>query len=274
MACYHPRYLRERDIAVKCGRCVGCRLEYSRQWAVRCMHEASLYDANAFVTLTYRDEELPLRGSLAPGDLQLFFKRFRRKIEPQRVRFFAAGEYGAVSGRPHYHACLFGFDFPDKYLWTVRNKHPVYRSPMLEKLWDVGNSEIGSVTFESAAYVARYIMKKSYDEEDYWDVDEETGEVFERHPEFVRMSNRPGIGRGWVEKYMCEVYPSDSVVVRGRLMKPPRYYDKVYELQPGAELAALKERRLKMFRSEDQTPRRLGDRERVALSNLNRERGL
>lgn len=148
-----------RSLTLPCGQCIECRLERSRQWGVRIMHEASLHDANSFVTLTYNDENLPHDGGLVYRHFQLFMHRLRKRV-PSKIRFFMCGEYGENFGRPHFHACIFGLDFVDKTLWQVRNGVKLYRSKKLESLWEFGYSSIGTVTFESAAYVARYIMKK------------------------------------------------------------------------------------------------------------------
>lgn len=142
-----------------CGKCVGCRLNRSRQWAIRCMHEASLYDKNCFITLTYDDEHLPKNRGLDVSHFQNFMKRLRKEYG-QGIRFFHAGEYGSKTRRPHYHALLFNHDFVDKSLIAVRNDHRLYVSPSLQRLWPFGYSSVGDVTFESAAYVARYSLKK------------------------------------------------------------------------------------------------------------------
>lgn len=241
-------------VSIPCGRCGGCRLEKCRQWAIRCVQEASLYDENCFITLTYDDAHEPAGGSLAKRDFQLFMKRLRRRFSDRRIRFFHSGEYGERSGRPHYHSILFGFDFPDKVLWTTRQGHRVYRSAELEKLWKLGLSEIGSVTFDSAAYVARYIQKKldgPVGESAYFGVDEETGELMEIEKEYSTMSRRPGIGKPWLDLFGDGVYTHDSVVVRGMEMRPPRYYDGLYELVDPSQMKALKRRRARM-RNEDE----------------------
>ena len=119
---------------VPCGQCIGCRLERSRQWAMRCCHEASLYDLNCFITLTYDPEHLPPDGSLVLDHFQRFMKRLRKRFG-SGIRFFHCGEYGEKFARPHYHACLFNFDFPDKVLYTIRDEIRLYRSAILEELW-------------------------------------------------------------------------------------------------------------------------------------------
>lgn len=234
-------------LTVPCGQCIGCRLERSRQWAVRMMHEASLHADNCFVTLTYSNEHLPPYGSLVKADFQKFMKRLRKEIAPARVRFFHAGEYGDRLGRPHYHVCLFGYGFPDKVEFTRRGGHPVYRSRLLERVWPYGLSEIGSLTFESAAYVARYVTKKvtgQAAEDHYCIADAESGEAVMLQPEYATMSRRPGIGARWLEKFSDEVYPNDEVVMRGRAMKPPRAYDVRFKEQFPELFAQVRSRRL------------------------------
>ncbi len=256
-------------MTVPCGQCIGCRLERSRQWAVRCMHEASLHHANCFVTLTYSDEALPRFGSLLMDDWQKFFKRLRKRVG--KVRFFGCGEYGEQLGRPHYHACLFGFDFPDKVVWSVRGGHEVYRSPLLESVWTYGQSEIGSMTFESAAYVARYCVKKVTGggaRAHYECVDPDSGELGSLLPEFATMSRRPGIGAGWFERFVDDVYPSDEVVVRGKSCKPPRFYDNLFAESSPEEMLALQGARRAARCREDETPARLGVREVCAEARL------
>lgn len=186
-----------RPLGLPCGTCVACLLERSRQWAVRCTHEASLSESNCFVTLTYDDEHLPWASSLYGRDVQLFLKRLRKEFSDETIRYFLCGEYGERFGRPHYHLLLFGFDFSDKVILGSRRGQSIWRSPCLERLWPYGRSEIGSVTFESAAYVARYVMKKQVKRDA---VDEL------REPEFIRMSLKPGVGVPWIEKFFKEVY--------------------------------------------------------------------
>lgn len=217
-----------RKLLLPCGQCIGCRLERSRRWAVRLMHEASLHERNSFITLTYDQEHVPKDGSLKVRDFQLFMKKLRRGSSGP-LRFFHCGEYGEKTGRPHYHVCLFGENFSDdRNGWSITKQgNPLFTSKRLSEVWGNGQAFIGELTFESAAYVARYCLKKV------------TGEKAEAHyqgrrPEYVTMSRRPGIGQGWFQKWAREVYPSDSVVMRGREMLPPPYYDKLLEaVDPG-----------------------------------------
>jgi len=213
-------------VEVPCGRCIGCRLERSRQWAIRCVHESSEHEENSFVTLTYRDDQLTWGGiapTLYPRDLELFWKRLRKKYGPN-IRYFACGEYGDESYRPHYHACIFGLDFKDKELCSTKDGINLYHSPDLDNLWTHGYCTIGDVNFESAAYVARYIVGKKLGQDA--DIYLERG----IEPEFVRMSRRPGIGANWYSKWKKDVFPNDLVVIRnGVVCKPPRFYCLMYE---------------------------------------------
>jgi len=146
---------------VPCGKCLGCRLSRSREWALRCVHEASLHEQNCFVTLTYSPENLPSDAGLHHPHFQKFMKRLRKKYSGRDIRYYMCGEYGERTNRPHYHALLFGLDFPDwEYVSTSDSGHEVFTSKTLEKIWGLGFVTIGTVTFESAAYCAPYIMKK------------------------------------------------------------------------------------------------------------------
>lgn len=254
-------------VEIPCGQCIGCRLERSRQWAVRCVHEAKMHDQNCFLTLTYSNANLPADGSLQKSDMQKFFKRFRKKVAPLKLRYFYCGEYGDELQRPHYHAIIFGYDFPDKKLLRS-GTHPIYTSEILSDLWPFGICSIGSVTFESAAYVARYVTKKI------------TGESAEEHygsrtPEFVDMSRRPGVAKEFAEKFKKEILDNDSVICRGIPMKPPRFYDSLYDLSDSDSKKQLddnRDRRAKLAsirnRSGNSTPERLAVREQCTKLKL------
>lgn len=197
------------------------------------MHEAQLHQENAFLTLTYDEAHLPPGRSLYYRHYQLFQKRLRRANPKKKIRFYMCGEYGEQFDRPHYHSCLFGHDFPDKvYHAKTGSGSKIYTSAQLSALWPHGFSSIGSVNFESAAYVARYITKKITGDlapSHYRYIDAETGETTERTPEFNHMSLKPGIGANWLKKYRSDVYPSGEVVMNGRTMRAPRYYDRDYK---------------------------------------------
>lgn len=287
MPCFHPleafrcadggvvfNELRRYDIVsnlqLPCGQCIGCRLERSRQWAMRCVHEASLYKENSFVTLTYSDEFLPDDGSLNYDDFQLFMKRLRehlRRTGPNKVRFFMCGEYGPETWRPHFHACIFNLSFPDrKYLYKSGGGEVIYESPTLSKLWANGLASVGDVTFASAAYCARYCVGKITGDlaEDHYTRETARG-VVRLTPEFAHMSLKPGIGAAWYNKWKEDVYPHDYVVINGRECRPPAYYDELFDRESPLELEDIKYERVKLAKSRaaDNTPERLAVKEIV-----------
>lgn len=275
MPCYHPidifRPARHRLQTVACGRCIGCRLEKSRQWAVRIMHEAQLYDENRFVTLTYSDEHLPENSSLDKSAFPKFMKRLRKRFPDEKIRYFHCGEYGSQMARPHYHACLLNFGFPDEVVRLERGGIPVSVSEELSDLWPYGFHEVGSLTFESAAYVARYVTKKvtgRSSDEHYSRVDRETGEMVAIVPEYATMSLRPGIGKPFFDRFWKDIYPSDEVIVRGHPCKPPRYYDQLLEAVDPDLYREVKDARGEDLNEEDNTPARLRDRERVTEARV------
>lgn len=262
-----------------CGQCHGCRFDRAQQWAIRCGHEAQMHDRSCFITLTYNDDSLPADYSVKKRDFQLMMKRTQTALGPGK-RYFGVGEYGDEDGRPHYHLLGFGFDFQeDRKPHAKRNGHQTWRSARLEELWPFGFSEIGSVTPQSAGYVARYCMKKFTGDlaRDYYlrpsPID---GHMHQVEPEFGLMSRRPGIGSRWFDRFKSDAFPSDFVVVDGRKKPVPRYYvSKLDDL----EAATLDRQRLrKEFRDlearrrrrANETPERLAVREEVTISRHRR----
>jgi hypothetical protein len=300
MPCYYPLHVARGDVQesgkreilfkkrsdtnaslfplrLPCGRCIGCKLETSRQWAMRCMNEAQMYDDNCFITLTYSPENVPANGSLRFRDFQLFMKRLRKKVG-SLIRFFHCGEYGDKTRRPHYHAIIFNYDFKDKYFWSHTGRgDKLYRSPSLESLWTAGNSLIGDVTFESAAYVARYVVEKLNVSErsdrkaqEAWVrkyVNLETGEI--RDAEYTTMSRRPGIGREWYKKYKKDLYNGyDYAIYRGMKVRPPKFYDGLFEIENPVMFRRLKADRVCRATAMDPTGRgESGDR-RLAVKEV------
>lgn len=268
-----------------CGQCKHCRISRSRMWAVRCMHEASLHEQNCFLTLTYDPEHLPSDGSLNYKSFQNFMKRLRKRFRNQNIRFYMCGEYGDKNLRPHYHAIIFGMDFPDKEpIAKSHAGHVYYRSDILQSLWPFGLASIGAVTEQSAGYVARYVMKKITGKLDwinpktgkpYGDVykrlDPNTGEIFTVVPEFTRMSLKPGIAQGWFDKFYTDVYPNDAIVSEGgRRMKPPRYYDNKYDAIEPYQFEAVKQARIMaaLKNCEENTPERLAVKAEILEQKL------
>ena len=245
--CYHPSLVdverrsmdgsagRVDPVKVPCGSCLGCRTSLARQWAIRISHEQVFRPPALFLTLTYDDSHLPDNGSLDADAFQKWLKRFRRRIG-ERVSYFGCGEYGEKGERPHYHAVVCGYDFPDRVLVGNRDGYPVWSSGVLESSWRYGFSELTPSSYKAAAYVAGYVrkkVKKKRDSDHYLRVDKTTGEVVELEQEFQRSSRRPALGLEWLRKYWTDVYPRDFVVMNGREYKPPVYYDrKMEEISP------------------------------------------
>ena len=295
---------------VACGQCLGCRLDRSRMWAMRIVHESSLYECtngNCFVTLTYRDEYeandeqldggfyIPDDWSLHKDHFQKFMKRLRKAFPDRKIKFFMCGEYGetckhkvhvddceiCVLGRPHYHACLFNFSPDDLEQYTQRLGEPRYTSPKVEEIWKYGFVDVGELNFDSAAYVARYILKKVNGvqaEEHYASVSLD-GELTFLVPEYCTMSRggrekgSHGIGYDWYKKFSSDVFPSDECPVPGigNIKKVPRYYEELFKIEDPLGFDEIKEIREKyrIEHSEEYTPARLKQKYKVKLAQVN-----
>lgn len=267
----HPHGADARIVRVPCGQCIGCRLERSRQWAVRCLNEAAMHDRNCFITLTYDPKFMTESGSLRYRDFQLFCKRLRKKVGS--FRFMMCGEYGGDRGRPHFHAILFGIDFADRQFLSKPNGFDIFTSEILQSCWQLGFSSVGDMTFETAAYVARYCCKKVTGRravEHYEVIHPLTGEVSVLVPEFGHMSTRPGIGAKWIDSFYSDVFPHGKIVVNGVECPPPRFYMKRFAERDPVAAEALKIARTmedtpaSRERDADNVPSRLKVREVVA----------
>lgn len=267
-------------VTVPCGQCIGCRLERSRQWANRCLLELQYHDSAYFLTLTYNDDHVPVSyygqadtGECQPSltlrkrDFQLFMKRLRKAFPDDKIRFFACGEYGSQTFRPHYHVIVFGLHLDDLQLfsrseqgfnyyisesvqrcWSVRSS-PIVDAPFedcvtpLSKYEPIGHVLVANVTWETCAYTARYITKKltGPEAEFYSNVNIE--------PPWSLMSRRPGIGRQYYDDhpdlYDYE-YISVSTPTGGRKFRPPKYFDKLYDFDEPEKSAEMKKIRQKM----------------------------
>lgn len=296
MACYSPISIRRGEagagyvgpgmaLKVKCGQCIGCRLERKRDWAVRCMHEAMVADEDAcalgstkgsnscFLTLTYDREHLPPHGTLVKKHWQDFAKKVRNHHGP--FRFMHCGEYGEKGGRPHYHALVFGHDFSeDSVKVRTRGEHELRASESLSKLWPHGLHAIGRVSWDSAAYVASYTTKKASGDvdDDYYDrgVDVQTGEVHQVVPEYATMSRRPGLGTEFFKRYSTDMFPRGTVVLEGREFPVPEFYLKLLEKEDPELCEKVRERRKDRVRKNwsQNTAERLALRERVAKRKI------
>lgn len=226
-------------ILTPCRQCIGCRLEKSRQWATRLMHETKYHNNACFLTLTYANEFLPENATLNKDHIRVFINDLRSRMNyygKEKLKYFAVGEYADPNeknptGRPHYHLALFGpipghpgLDFrtseliPDE---PSRSGHPQWLHPDISAVWPYGRHTVAELSFESAAYVARYCLKKI------------SGISAPAHygpriPEFQRNSN--GLGKSHTETWISDVYPGDQVVLPGRgAFQPPPYYDRILE---------------------------------------------
>lgn len=259
---------------LSCGKCIGCRKRQKREWSTRLYHESQLHSSSCFITLTYGPDHIPPGNTLVKDHTTKFLKRLRKRItatwpddKPKHhaFRYYLVGEYGDSSRRPHYHAVLFGYAFPDRKLWMQRDgDRPVFRSELLEDTWRYGYSEIEPVTPGAMAYVAGYVTKK-LQKPDHEKYDPTTG--LELQPEYAVMSRRPGIGHGWLQKYWTDVYPSDFVIVDGNKSKPPLYYDRWLEKHHPDILDQVKEaRRAHEHIPYESTTARLKAREICAMA--------
>lgn len=226
---------------VTCGKCAWCRFVRSRQWAARCYLEAQTHEKCCLVNLTYAPEHVPKNDSLVKSDLQKFLKRLRHNLDYSgfegKIRFYASGEYGDQNGRPHYHVLIFGYDFPDKKYYKKSAKgFPLYRSDFLEKCWKLGFSDIGDVSLQSAAYVAKYIRKKivGKDAESHY-----SG----RTPEFQLASTNPGIGYEWYQQNKNWLWHEDIIRINGRSYRPPQYFQMLLKEENPEGYLALLERK-------------------------------
>lgn len=234
---------------IPCGHCIGCRLDYSREWANRCTLEAKKHKNNYFITLTYDEEHLPEGGTLIKKDLQDFIKRLRAtweyKYNEKEIKFYACGEYGGKTERPHYHVILFNMPIKTENLqpYKINEQHEMlYKCRELDKIWGKGFVTVGGVSWNSCAYVARYMTKKHKGPgaEKYY---KEKGII----PEFCTMSRRPGIGRAYYEENKEEIYWNDEITIPTKSgvtkVKPSKYYDKLYDQEQPEIMESIKKDR-------------------------------
>lgn len=227
---------------IPCGQCIGCRLDYSRRWADRMMLELETTDEKRaiFLTLTYDEEHLPIivydeNGkpevcTLKKRDFQLFMKNFRKKVAERfgrRIRFYCSGEYGEKNGRSHYHCIVFGIcldDFNDEEKSIIgRNefKQPIYDVDWIHNIWDNGYIAVAECSYETCAYVARYVTKKV------------TGKAAEDHYKFGQerewslMSRKPGIGRRYLDEHP-DCLDEQTIVIQdsngAKRISVPKYF--------------------------------------------------
>ena len=276
------------SMSVACGQCMFCRLEKSRETALRCVHESRMFSDNCFITLTFSDEKMKELCPLTPGGYSLvrkhaqdFMKRLREKFargfeyvlrdgkkrfyQSKNVRAYGCGEYGDNNGRPHYHMCLFGHGFYDgrKPAGKSGSGAVFFDSELLSRLWGHGIVSVQDLTNETASYCARYIMKKQMGDsaKEYYG---------DRVPEYNAMSLKPGIGAAWFDQFRRDVFPHDFVIQRGVKRRPPKFYDRILKRSKAAILDDIEYRREQKGKlsAADNTDERRAVREVVHLARV------
>lgn len=235
-----------------CSKCIECRLEYARQWAIRCVHEAKMHEQNSFITLTYSDEHLK-SPQLQYRDFQLFMKRLRRSEPDKTISTFVTGEYGEKTKRPHWHAIIFNWRPTDLIpIYKNENGDQVYKSESLDKIWAKNDpqkkpNEVGDVTFKSAGYVARYAAKKLVHGKD---------DEHEFHP-ISKKSSKRAIGKTWLEQYWRDLLKGTLTMEDGTQLSIPRYYEKwLFKQIPERELLCYLENKQRLINQAVQNKKR------------------
>lgn len=203
-------------VQLPCSKCLQCRLDYARGWAIRCVHEAQMHNETSFITLTYDDQKLASK-KLIYEDFQLFMKKLRKQRQ-NPIGYFVTGEYGEKTKRPHWHALLFGYRPRDaEYKYSNDRGDKCFSSKLLSTTWGNGIAEFGDVTIHSAGYCARYAAKKLVHGKD---------QDHDFHP-ISKKSSKHAIGKKWLEKYYADVFNEGVVRLRdGSTASIPRYYEK------------------------------------------------
>lgn len=252
-------------------------MDNAQSWAIRLMHERVEHDLAVFLTFTYNKESLPNPPTLIKRHMQLFFKKLRKMIwqeypDNPKIKYFMCGEYGGQTNRPHYHAIVYGVDFPDKRPFKKGKRgDQLFVSAKLNELWGLGNCYIGRVTTQSAGYVARYSLKKvngDQSEEHYTYVDPNTGEISILQKEYLAASQ--GLGLEHYKKHAAQMYIRDSCIINGKEAPVPKYYDRKLGVDNPALLEHIKAKRVARakLRKDDNTPARLAIREEIKQAQV------
>lgn len=247
---FNPREgLLDRPVDVPCGKCIGCKADQSLMWSIRAYHESLNHENNCFITLTYDDDHLPADRCIDKRHLQLFFKRLRKALAPNRIRYIACGEYGDATRRPHYHAILFGVDFLDYRKISIGNT--MYTHPTLEAAWGKGQVSIDAVTMASICYTCGYVLKK----------------INGNDEAFSLMSRRPGIGKHWLNTHLDDLQRIGKIVIEGREYTiPPRYFRWKEE-----ELAEIKKAQTRYAKEQSEKLDPVSRRQRLDAKEVNRK---
>lgn len=254
---------------IPCGQCIGCCLDYSRDWANRGYLESLYYRHNYFITLTYDEntltipdyietsdgitytelEELEWKGILVPKEFTQFMKNirqiFKREFNHDGIRFIGCGEYGGQGKRPHYHLILFNAPFPKESFYAPRinwEKNIYYQNELIERAWTCGISNVSEANWNNIAYTARYITKKQKGKgsAEYYAIQ---GQI----PEFLRTSRNPGIARNYYKDHKKEIYEHDRILIKNKdgahYTKPPKYFDRLMEQEDPELMEYIKKQR-------------------------------
>jgi len=220
MLCFHPYPLSystdtkdgvirkgwRHNQLVPCGRCGGCRLNRAEQWSNRLLWESENYKNSLFCTLTYTTENIPADNSVNKRELQLFFKRLRKKID-FKFKYFACGEYGETHGRPHYHAVILGLSH-------------IEHESAIKDCWTLGFISVSPFNKSRARYVAGYLLKEV----------DKTINLLGRNKPFALMSK--GMGLDFALKYEEKIKRGDPITINGKPVGIPRYFRKKIGYQP------------------------------------------
>lgn len=229
MSCVHPKWIEWYSMFVPCGKCIACKKSRAKEWTARLIHELNYSSQSLYVTLTYDEENFPENGSISKEELQKYIKRLRKRSE-KALRYFACGEYGELSFRPHYHLIIFGLSYED--------------AEIVEKCWTKGFCHIGSVTHESIAYVAGYVQKKLKDMREYVGIQKP----------FQVQSQR--LGLKWAEDNKDFLEQNHHIKIGGFPQGIPRYYRKKFEMSSDVvEKRLIRKRKEFLDRWRDRVPK-------------------
>lgn len=225
MQCTKPIWLKFDKMFVPCGKCRSCRISRSREWTVRMMHELDSHESAIFLTLTYDPEHMPEDEAIDKRSLQLCLKRIRKRLGERKIKYYASGEYGEQYGRPHYHAIIYGLTPNDR--------------EIIQESWPYGMIHIGTVTYDSARYVADYIQK-----------DDRASKYGDRQPPFALQSQ--GLGKQYALRNQVQLREDLGGTIFGRPTGLPRYYKKILEIPTEVLFEAGREKREEVLKKHEE----------------------
>lgn len=227
---------------IPCGHCVGCSTDISKSWMNRMVLEKEVSSTSYFLTITYDEEHLPSDHMLKKNHLDKFIKDirnyFKNNYDYDNIRYYACGEYGSKTARPHYHMIVYNLPLTSleyeilglgkgvkclfKTVGMSVDNEPLYQFDFLNNIWKKGFVVVGKVTSKSCGYVARYVNKKRMKKLPNWLL-EKQGIV----PEFNCMSRMPGIGEEYYHQNYLKILDNNlNFYIDGQLMSVGRYFEK------------------------------------------------